>query len=594
MASENHDSGRAALNVWNEARRLLGVRRFFACDLDDGEALSYLCRTLAVVFGSIGLIGTCGALSDGTLLFALTRDASAFFSSGYKLIGIVPMPDVMLWLPFLFTAFFIAQCRAWALSVALLSTLHATIGFPMHYWLRDGLPNSIIEVVAQFAWHLPVVMIGAILSLYTAFALIQLLRNNYLATACAFSDEREPWFIQFFSAIYGTISVFEFVKNGRRTIRGLGYNAFAFRVLSGLLLIATWHVFKLNEYIFFGLGQLLASVPAGDRTLQEALSLVDPETLTLTLLPLVTLLVFMVGFWIPQWALKHVMSRSRLKIKARLGIQHMELVLEDPRKRVLFLRNFADETVGIPAARGFGFLKLFDLEPSTYRLDWLLADELGSFGPCLALGPQSLRIAEPGDIVESIGKDKQGIHAHLAQGVRHDLGEGKQSYGVTRKYLDHDNWKGFVEKEARKALVNVVCLDGGETAGLAWECEMLQAIERDHDALFVFHPSLREIDENREVFGRYVQEFGLGICAPTNMSKPCIAFWLRRSESSEERDVVMCQSSRFGVESYRMALRLFMRANFASPTRLYDYQMAKIDREIEAKARAKKQNRRTA
>ena len=148
----------------------------------------------------------------------------------------------------------------------------------------------------------------------------------------------------------------------------------------------------------------------------------------------------------------------RCRIKARrLTLEKAEdVVADDSRAPVLFLRSFAEDQVPLSAARVPWFLRGLDPGSEHGSLEEMLVLNLTYVGPVVAVG---------------------------------DPSQQRAPVGASRWRLSDDEWQRFVEEQIRRAGLIVIGL--GESAGVRWEVDATRRITGAIDkTIFVCPPQL--------------------------------------------------------------------------------------------------------
>ncbi len=129
---------------------------------------------------------------------------------------------------------------------------------------------------------------------------------------------------------------------------------------------------------------------------------------------------------------------------------------------VLFLRGFDDDQFDF-RLRGFNLLKRWLALWSFRRnLDETLVDEVGRYGPVVALGRP---------------------------------GQSKAGFGAARHFARHEDWQAVVLQTARRA--RAIVMAAGHTPGVLWEYSMLEREGRLERTLLLFHTGAAAAKGNR-------------------------------------------------------------------------------------------------
>jgi hypothetical protein len=154
------------------------------------------------------------------------------------------------------------------------------------------------------------------------------------------------------------------------------------------------------------------------------------------------LLVTMLGAVL--WRIARALGRARVR----------EVLDDDPRPSVLYLRSFADDSVPLPiiASARRPLFELFSVRGAD-PFEECVAWELDSYGPVVAVG-------RPGGTLASLG--------------------------AAREHLSNETWHDEIESRMRDA--GSIALAPGDTAGLAWELEAIVSGGHLPKTIFVFPP----------------------------------------------------------------------------------------------------------
>lgn len=222
----------------------------------------------------------------------------------------------------------------------------------------------------------------------------------------------------------------------------------------GRVFVATTHTVSLllfcaASYLAFGWYQSLA----GASLLLTGFHLWNVDgsgsSVPITLFSIIALPVFIFPLWL---AARFVRTLSRRKL--RLTAQ--EMLSQDPRPPVLFLRPFRDDQLSFGVDQPSSMVRMLNAGRLPQKLDHLLIEDATQYGPVVGLG----RPEDP-----------------------------SAPYGAARLYSDHDSWQEQVIALACEARAIVVVIDA--SPGLTWELEMIAS---DTDllsrTLFLWHPHL--------------------------------------------------------------------------------------------------------
>jgi hypothetical protein len=135
----------------------------------------------------------------------------------------------------------------------------------------------------------------------------------------------------------------------------------------------------------------------------------------------------------------------------RVSLQQAQA--SDPRRPVLFLRSFRDDSVVLPAPKSNFAYRLFTYAERNKSLDELLLEEGSSVGPVVALG-------SPADPVPP--------------------------YGAARGYFQDSDWQKMMAGLMADAIAVVICVDNTES--LWWEIEYVSTNGYIDKTLLLLHP----------------------------------------------------------------------------------------------------------
>jgi hypothetical protein len=151
-----------------------------------------------------------------------------------------------------------------------------------------------------------------------------------------------------------------------------------------------------------------------------------------------------------------------------------EILEQDRRPIVLYLRSFGDETVQIKRSI-LG-------ESMPFSFENLMVQALWETGPVVSVG-------DPMDM--------------------------KPMFGAARVYLADDEWQAHVAEWIDQARLIVVLV--GKTAGLEWEYRQIGALQQSHKVLFLFAPLPKNEVKQRWLQLRSLAQTAMGFDLPPEM-----------------------------------------------------------------------------
>jgi hypothetical protein len=191
------------------------------------------------------------------------------------------------------------------------------------------------------------------------------------------------------------------------------------------------------------------------------------------------------------------------------------LVAEDPRPAVLFLRSFQDDQIRLSWGKRGRFRQWLAVGEAAPTLDHAVLDEATPFGPVLAIGV-------PGK---------------------------PPPFGIARTYVTDAEWQDAVARFARDARAIVIALD--ETAGVKWEMAHIRTYAPK--TLFLLPPRLSSSEASSVFLHRYVFDRDASGHPPTDrLAKPCIG-WYQPAPGK----VILLTSENVNAAGYIGALRYF-------------------------------------
>ena len=225
--------------------------------------------------------------------------------------------------------------------------------------------------------------------------------------------------------------------------------------------------------------------------------------------------------YLAMLAFRVVGGRSLRASRRYLRVSLEQAQASDPRRPVLFLRSFRDDTVALRSPKaGFAF-RLFNYTERNKSLDELLLEEGTALGPVVALG-------NPTDAIPP--------------------------YGAARAYLQAGDWQKMIADLMQQAVVIVICVDDSES--LWWEIKFVVEQQHMNKTLFLLHP---KYDHDKDV-PAVVQNFEkiLGLAVTDKLSatgRKFIGLW-----QNGAADPQVGLASYFSRAHYLLMLRWFLRS----------------------------------
>ena len=220
-------------------------------------------------------------------------------------------------------------------------------------------------------------------------------------------------------------------------------------------------------------------------------------------------------------AFRVVGSRSLRASRRYLRVSLEQAQASDPRRPVLFLRSFRDDTVALRSPKaGFDF-RLFNYTERNKSLDELLLEEGTSLGPVVALG-------NPTDAIPP--------------------------YGAARAYLQNSDWQKMIADLMEQAIVIVICVD--DTESLWWEIEFVVEHQYLNKTLFLLHPKYDSDKDVPDVVRNFEKILGFAVTGELSATgRKFIGLWPDRAAHFQ-----VGLASYFSRAHYLLMLRWFLRS----------------------------------
>jgi hypothetical protein len=205
----------------------------------------------------------------------------------------------------------------------------------------------------------------------------------------------------------------------------------------------------------------------------------------------------------------------------RVSLQQAQAA--DPRRPVLFLRSFRDDSVVLPPPKSNLAYRLFNYVERNKSLDELLLEEGTSVGPVVALG-------NPADAVPP--------------------------YGAARGYLRYgDDWQKMITRLMVDAIAIVICVDNTES--LWWEIEYVNKNGYIDKTLLLLHPKYNPKNQTPNIRNKIIDALNLAsISDPGTLAdSKVMGIWVDGMSR-----VHVGLASTFSRAHYLLILRWFLRS----------------------------------
>jgi hypothetical protein len=160
----------------------------------------------------------------------------------------------------------------------------------------------------------------------------------------------------------------------------------------------------------------------------------------------------------------------REKAKRLLMLDAKQLMNEDPRPCVLFLRSFSDDQISLENAKPPWYLRVLDPGSVNSNLEELVVKTYSDIGPVIAIG-------RPTDEIPPLG--------------------------AARHYLGGEDWQSTVRSLIREASVIIIGI-GPSSEGLDWELNTIATEGQINKTLFLVPPAFSKNIEKLSEFGSQI------------------------------------------------------------------------------------------